>query len=346
MLHRKGAHVLVDGQFGSTGKGLLAAFMAEKYGSEVDVVVTNAGPNSGHTCYIEGEKIVLKQLPTFPVALRALGRAAPPTFISPGAVIDPEILNREAEKWKVPVFLHSKAALIRPEDKEAELTGSVAAVAGTRQGVGVALANKVLRDETAAVQDWNGRWHESIRIMDHFPDWKHASIFAEVSQGFSLGLNSQFYPKVTSRECTVMQALSDARIHPVHYEQCMMVIRTFPIRVGNVDGYDSGAWYPDQKETTWDTVGVDAETTTVTGRIRRVATFSELQFKEALLANRPRTILLNFMNYIPEGKRAEFASRLKHLAKLVLGEPVTFLYGHGPMNEDISDNPESSEWRK
>ena len=69
-LQKKGAHVLVDGQFGSTGKGLLASYLAEKAwdeGIDFDIVVTSAGPNSGHTFYHKGEKIVLKMLPSFAV---------------------------------------------------------------------------------------------------------------------------------------------------------------------------------------------------------------------------------------------------------------------------------------
>jgi len=56
----------------------------------------------------------------------------------------------------------------------------------------------------------------------------------EVSQGFSLGINSEFYPKVTSRECTVMQGLADARIAPSKLAKTYMAIRTYPIRVGDV----------------------------------------------------------------------------------------------------------------
>src|SRR5690554_3156172 len=69
-----GAYVSVDGQFGSTGKGVINGLLAELFPTRVDVVVSNAGPNSGHTAYLEGEKIVLKQLPTFGVVAR---RVAP-----------------------------------------------------------------------------------------------------------------------------------------------------------------------------------------------------------------------------------------------------------------------------
>ena len=42
------ASVLVDGQFGSTGKGLLAAYLALQPQNEVDIATTNASANAGH----------------------------------------------------------------------------------------------------------------------------------------------------------------------------------------------------------------------------------------------------------------------------------------------------------
>ena len=76
--------------------------------------------------------------------------------------------------------------------------------------------------------------------------WSHR-ILMEISQGFSLGMNSQFYPKVTSRECTFAQGMADARFPMPTYRRGYLVFRTFPIRVGNVDGYSSGDWYSRSK---------------------------------------------------------------------------------------------------
>ena len=41
------ASVLVDGQFGSTGKGLAAAYLAEHIKQPLDVATTNAGAQAG-----------------------------------------------------------------------------------------------------------------------------------------------------------------------------------------------------------------------------------------------------------------------------------------------------------
>ena len=333
-----GAYVLVDGQFGSTGKGLLASYLAEKNGDKFHAVVSNAGPNSGHTSYFGDEKIVLKQLPTFAVMDSVFRPSEPklPIYLSAGAIINPEILNREVEKYGAVVFLNAQAAVITEQDVLAEGSGTVAAVAGTRQGVGAVLARKVLRDPSATAGGFDD-WHPNIQVINEALDWSRMSVFVEVSQGFSLGLNSRFYPKVTSRECTVAQALADARVAPQLLRGAAMTLRTYPIRVGNFEGHSSGGWYPDQLETSWEELGVEAELTTVTQRVRRVASFSFMQYREALLANRPSLIFVNFMNYIKElEERQRFAASLIGYAEATLGYQPQFLWGYGPKNSDVS----------
>ena len=59
----KKVDMVIEMQFGSTGKGLIAGYLAEKYGH--DVVLTANMPNAGHT-YINatGRKWVHKALPS------------------------------------------------------------------------------------------------------------------------------------------------------------------------------------------------------------------------------------------------------------------------------------------
>lgn len=336
-MRKPGIHMMVDGQFGSTGKGVLAAALARQ-SYDVDWVVSNAGTNSGHTFFTEaGEKIVLKQLPTFAVARRYLGNPVP-IFLSPGAIVDPEILNREAAEHNVEVFLAETAAMITPEDKEAEHSGSIAAVAGTRQGVGAALSRKVLRDPSAVCGAHRGIFHRNVTLVnaDDFKWNPTHRVFVEVSQGFSLGIHSSFYPKTTSRECTVAQALADARMPPQLIGAVYMTIRTFPIRVGNFEGHSSGDCYPDQEEIQWSDLGLEPELTTVTKRPRRIFSFSWIQFRQSLLANRPNVVFVNFMNYLPKDERPQFGKKLAEEARKVLGRTPQFLWGYGPRSVDIS----------
>jgi adenylosuccinate synthase len=341
---RYGIHCVVDGQYGSTGKGALAAWLAQQASGQ-DVrfagTISNAGPNSGHTFYHNGEKHVLKQLPTFAVASALLNDGYDMVFLSAGAIIDPEILIAEAQRYpKIMIFVHPNAAVITTEDKIAERSGSVAAVAGTRSGTGAALARKVLRDPKAVIghpenaENWI--WPDNVKVG--FPvgfDWVNHRYFMEVSQGFSLGLNDhRFYPKTTSRECTVMQGISDARIPPKAVTRTYLSLRTYPIRVGNVDGFSSGNYYPDQFETSWEDIGQEPELTTVTQRIRRVFTFSEQQTADAIRANDPDFIFLNFMNYLSEAGQREILEKMERVQRQHRRE-VPIIGGFGPTSEDI-----------
>lgn len=313
-----GVHAIVDGQYGSTGKGVLAAWLAEQDGAQrLNLAITNGGPNSGHTFYHNDEKHVLKQLPTFAVKRYLMGGECI-AYLSAGAIIDPAILAVEAAKYHgLRVYVHPNAAWLTPTDKESEHSGSVAAVAGTRSGTGAVIARKVLRDPNAVASAHGlaGMPGNVYWFNDRMAQYAEINpMVMEVSQGFSLGLNDhRFYPKTTSRECTVMQGISDARIPPRLVQRTYMSIRTFPIRVGDVDGHSAGGWYPDQKETSWEALGQTPELTTVTKRVRRVATFSPMQFKAACDANDPDFVFVNFLNYLDSAGQQDFLARLSGL---------------------------------
>ena len=340
LFKNEGIHCIVDGQFGSTGKGALCAWLAglaAKASFWVEGSIYSGGPNSGHTFYHEGEKHVLKQLPTTAVALSLIEDKPQIAYLSAGAVIDPEILFEEARRYpRVKIFVDPNAAVIDAADKAEEGTGTIAEVAGTRSGTGAALARKIRRDPTAI---WGGNTYpdrpENVTTNNHFLKPEQNFYFLEVSQGFSLGINSHFYPKVTSRECTVMQGLADARIAPRHLVRTFMSIRTYPIRVGNVDGYSSGDWYSDQTELTWDDLGVEAEKTTVTQRIRRVADFSSIQLEDALRANDPDWVFINFINYIKSiGEQDAFIETIREIGERH-SKRFGVIGGYGPTSADI-----------
>lgn len=315
-----GVHAVVDGQFGSTGKGNFSSFLAyQAYRTgaiaHFDGVVSNAGPNSGHTSMFGQEKIVLKQLPTFAVHAAMMGKPIP-AILSAGAVINPEILRAEAAKFpNLPIFVHPNAALITPEDIEAERSpdSTVTRIASTQSGTGEALVNKILRRPEAIVK---GNLHDmppnvTVGVFPFKVD--RNAYMMEVSQGFSLGIHSEFYPNVTSRECTVMQGLADARLPARSVAKTYMVVRTYPIRVGNLGEHSSGEWYEDQEEISWDEIAQKPEITTVTGRIRRVATFSLRQFMEAVRANDPDWVAINFLNYMDNHEMRELIEAVQHV---------------------------------
>lgn len=334
----QGAFFLVDGQYGSTGKGLAAAFLAEHMHDRVKKVTSNAGPNSGHTSYFESmktgnRKIVLQQLPTFSVYARYKGSYIP-VYMNAGSVISPNRLMSEIRDHGLSgnVYVHECAAIANAMAQEAEKV-LVQDIGSTGKGTGGALAAKVLRRPGSVAADSINRRELESRCEIYHQQKFDMGALVEVSQGYSLSINkSGFYPFTTSRDCTVAQAASDAGIHPYDVGATMMVVRTYPIRVGG----NSGPCYADQHELTWEALGQEPETTTVTGKVRRVFTWSDVQFQDATLANRPDYLFINFMNYLPREQHAAFVSRVKDLYFAVMGkEPKAILMGHGPKVGDV-----------
>ena len=334
-----GVHCIVDGQFGSTGKGALSAWLAEQY---MDVrllmqfagAIYSGGPNSGHTCYFGDRKMVLKQLPTFSAYLSQYGVIVP-AILSAGAVIDREILKKEAEEYPhLPILVHPNATIITDEDKRAEESGSIAEVAGTRSGTGAALARKVKREPKAIARESLGNIAHNVVLLAHRLKPERQAYFMEVAQGFSLGINSEFYPKVTSRECTVMQGLADARLPPSSLVRTYMAIRTYPIRVGNVDGHSSGDWYVDQDETSWEMIDQPPERTTVTNRIRRIATFSINQFFDACHANHPDFVFISHLDYLSHDAQYEFIDAIKDAGNQ-MQKGFELIVGDGPFVSNV-----------
>lgn len=339
--------VLVDLQFGSTGKGALAGFLSEKRG--YDAVVSCNMPNAGHTAYSpDGQKFVHKVLPSgiFSPNLRAIG-------VGPGAVFD---IGRLEEEWKnvclylrwktaqfpVTLVIHEAAGVLMDHHREAEQK-TLSRISSTMQGSAEALIDKIRRNAGAIAG------HHAIRIseiMNQYGPCRIVSqsewleimihqdrILLEGSQGYSLGLSSGFYPYCTSRDCTPARVIADCSM-PVGwlgdvYGSC----RVHPIRVGNTpDGY-SGDWYMDQREIHFSDLGVPAETTTVTGRVRRIATFSKLQMREAMEMARPRRVFLNFCNY-DEHEAAKVKTFIDEIAETIGCGGATIL-GYGPLPQDI-----------
>ena len=334
-----GSYVLVDGQFGSTGKGLLSCILSEVGASRITHVTSNAGPNSGHTAYLPGfgQKVMLQQIPVGSVTLNTLN-CFPRSLLNGGSIIDIDILAREVADHGMEgkISVHPNAAIIRQQDREAEATGGPAKIASTGKGVGAALAAKIMRECNTA-EFYENDLSKFCQVETINWNWKKDCVLVETSQGFSLGVNSRFYPATTSRECTVMQAVADARIPCSMVRKVAACYRTYPIRVGNTPVGYSGEGYADQEEIKWIDIGRDPELTSVTKRERRLFTWSRLQFMESVAANRPDLIFLNFMQYLDPSRQKNFIERVVGDYKAMMGQqPDLVLLGYGPMNSDVA----------
>lgn len=356
------ASFIMDGQWGSAGKGAASAYVATKSDANFSIVTTNNGPNSGHTSVHEGVKRITFHLPTYSLHQPCF------TYLNAGSVIDVNTLLRELEEnpqvLEAGLAIHPNAAIITQDCKDAEGRDDSAQtrIASTRKGVGEAIARKVLRSGMTAQMASQMPEHDWLRPFIQRLDLNEQmltgqSVLVEVPQGFSLSLNSQFYPHVTSRNCTIGQAMNDADIHPHFFYQTMLVLRTFPIRVGGIYRYNpqddtseqvgySGGFYPDQHEIAWSDLGVGPEITTVTKRTRRIFTFSEQQAAEAFRSCRPNVVFLSFMDYLPPSQR-QGLSRLmvdklrtlsvKHGRR---GDRLEVLTGWGPTTNDVINGDE------
>lgn len=313
-------NILIDGQWGSTGKGKFAGYLALTT-PNLTAVVNNNMPNAGHTyVFDDGRKIMLQQLP--------IGCINPNVtiFLSAACGINFELLVKEIKMLEhdfgIPIterlFVDYNAMVITEEHANMEKQ-SLWTISSTMKGCGYALAGKIKRDGSTRIIDNFLGDENYIDVMSKFSVCNVSNsliqilndggtVLGESSQGFDLSLNhGTLYPYTTSRDVTVMSFLNDCGVPPFYLGDVYGVIRTYPIRVGNYkdndkEGY-SGSYYNDQIELSWEDISsrkgyAITEKTTVTGRTRRVFTFSESQYVRFLKINRPTKILVNFANYL------------------------------------------------
>lgn len=351
------ASFILGGQFGSESKGAAAAWVAiqlARDGCPFNVYTCNNGAQSGHTSIHEGHKRVAYHLPTaaiIPTSYQGV------VYLNAGAIINPSMLTvelAENPQLKGYFFIHPNAAVITAECLEAEnkADSPQTRIASTRKGVGEALSRKVLRSGLPAYQHpYFADYARRIDLNESLA--QGSSVLVEVPQGLGLSLNSPFYPHVTSRDCTIQQAMNDAQIHPHFMGSTMLVLRTFPIRVGNImvnnppnilqpdggqlqAGY-SGDVYPGQNELTWEQIGVKPEITTVTKRVRRVFDWSHAQTVDALRATRPEFVFLTHVDYLENWhlKLDYFVGSIDRAARQVGIPTPRIIASTGPTTADV-----------
>jgi adenylosuccinate synthase len=240
-----------------------------------------------------------------------------------GAVINPDRLAEEARTVMGGIkpgrlFIHENAAVVTPECVKWEKEQLVR-ISSTCKGTGAALMNKIERLPDAVARGSHEVWdaglgpcvHGAEEIITNGLD-DGASILVEGAQGFDLSIDHGAYPFTTSRDCTPQSLLAWSGIPIGEVRDIYGSLRTYPIRVGNVVdeagttvGF-SGPHYDDQSELTWDELaqmsgygdGLQPEKTTVTGKVRRVFTFSHKQLRRFVRICGPTALFLNFANYL------------------------------------------------
>lgn len=331
-------------QFGSEAKGSIVDYLSPL----ASMAVRTGASNAGHTVHYRGASHVMRQLPS--------------TWMNPhnelvigaGAIISPDVLLGEIEKFEQKVPIHNRlkidqhAHVITEEQIVDESRGDLSERIGStsardRAGIGQAMADKVLRST------------RSVQVKDFEPLKKFATdtselinkelefgsdVLVEGTQGYGLSIDHGAFPYVTSRNATV-SALADSIGVQTNYFRTNVigVARSYPIRVaGNsgpfADGSVELSWDEMRKRT--DNPNLPTETTSVTKLPRRIATFSELQYIEACRVNRPDEIALTFADYIDptmygsdEIEKSKKIMAFKNRMEKLYAAPVT-LVNTGP----------------
>ena len=339
--------MVLDFQYGSTGKGLIAGYLAKR--ENYDTAICAFATNAGHT-YIDEERgihVMTQQLPT---------AITSPTvrniLIGPGSAIHLETLKEEIARYaqyleSKKVLIHPHAAVVEDYHAEFEMSDGRTKMGSTAKGVGEAYIERIRRNpqnpNTIGRRVSTGDpLYGMIATPEEYRDALAAaeSVIVEGAQGFSLSMYHGQYPYTTSRDVTPWQVAADCGL-PYKWASYIKVIgtlRTFPIRVSNRDG-SSGPHYPDQVELKWEDIGLNAELTTVTKLPRRIFSFSQTQLQEALWhcgGYWDTRLFLNFANYVTDKALLdEMSAMVESPTKMNMNSPKVAWIGNGPDDKDV-----------
>ena len=140
--------VILGLQWGDEGKGKIVDYFAPNY----DVIARfQGGANAGHTLYVNGQKVVLHQIPS------GIFHEDKINLIGNGVVLDAVSLKNECEKvasmgvdYKKNLYISERAHLILPThralDKASELAKGNEKIGSTLKGIGPAYMDKTGRN--------------------------------------------------------------------------------------------------------------------------------------------------------------------------------------------------------
>lgn len=292
--------VIVGGQYGSEGKGNVCAHIATDYAALVRI----GGPNAGHRVAEPPYKYV--QLPS--------GTGANPTaeiLIGAGSTIWlPQLLKEISDHdfKEQRLSIDPQAMIIEKSDLEIE-SGGLQNISTTGQGVGAASARKILNRG-------NVTWSAPVRLARDVKELEQyvrnvrqrleeifesgARVLIEGTQGTMLSIHHGLYPHVTSRETSVAGCLSDAGVAPARLDRVIMVVRSYPIRVGGASGW-MGREITYEDLSSRSKIPIDelraTEKGTVSNKQRRIAEFDWGQLRRSVILNGATEIVITFADY-------------------------------------------------
>lgn len=275
---------VVGGQYGSEGKGAVAAHLARQPHPGPTATIRVAGPNAGHTALDDNDT----PWPLRTIPATAVANPTEQLIIAPGSEIDVTVLDHELttlEKGGHPVnhrlTIDPQATILDPVYIEEETALTMHERLGsTGKGIGAARAARIMR--TARIWGENRPFSGDTVALAHDLLDQGGRIIIEGTQGYGLGLHAGHYPQSTSSDCRAIDFLAMAGLNPWHPTvdefNIYLAIRPNPIRVAGNSGPLAG-------ETTWDALGLPVELTTVTKKPRRVGSWDPDLVRAAVQAN-------------------------------------------------------------
>jgi adenylosuccinate synthase len=252
---------------------------------------------------MDGNELILQQLPSGVVNPNAM------LLLAAGCAIDQAVLFNEVKRLDLPrdrLVVDPRAVLINDGHREQEMDGT-GRIGSTGSGTGAALIDRMWRKPHVKLSAYSPSLSKFARVepvapLLHDQLNQGTEIIIEGTQGFGLSLFHGFsYPFVTARDTSAAAFASEVGISPRVVDRIIMVVRTFPIRVGGPSG-------PLKDEITWQDVRdlsgapeVVPEFTSVTHRMRRVGRFDADAVKIACSYNHPSELAVMGLDRLDHG---------------------------------------------
>ena len=324
--------VILGLQWGDEGKGKIVDYFAPNY----DVIARfQGGANAGHTLYVNGQKVVLHQIPS------GIFHEDKINLIGNGVVLDAVTLKKECEKvasmgidYKKNLYISERAHLILPThralDKASELAKGIGPAYmdktgrnGLRVGdlldkgfisqyIKIRLKHQRLLDSYNFQEDistWEDEFFESIELLrdfkivngEYFINDKiqqGKKVLAEGAQGSMLDVDFGTFPFVTSSSTISAGVCTGLGIAPQKIKDVYGVSKAYCTRVG------SGPFPTELNDETGELIRkIGSEFGATTGRPRRCGWIDLVALNFACMINGVTKIIMtktDILDSLPE----------------------------------------------